>query len=149
MKLKCYKFITFYKFSVTELFKVSTKLVNHEVIRKPDYLVFAFENGLDIKDERYLKSSTWSLGGMGHGWDGSSYTISAEEPCEFTELDDMLEEICPTITYLHYKKMFSKCVTMDTQSSSDYYSSTEEAFYKCDIKELYDILTEFGYIESL
>lgn len=39
--------------------------------------------------------------------------------------------------------------TMDSQSSSDYYSNTQEGFYKCDIKELYDILTELGYIESL
>lgn len=134
---------------IEDIFNIPTKLNNHEIVRKPDYLVFASEKGLRVEDEKYLKSSTWSLGGTGHSWNGDTYNISAEEPSEFTELDDLLEMLCPAITYLHYKKMFSRCVTMDSQSSSDYYSNTQEGFYRCDVEKLYEILTEFGYIESL
>lgn len=122
----------------------------HHVEKKPKYIVMAVENGLqnkDIKYGKFLCSSTWSLGGEGYSWDGEPRYISPEEPCEFVELDELLENICPTITFLHYKKIMRECVSFKDRDSSDYYSNTREAFYACDLEKLYGLLIELDYIK--
>lgn len=121
---------------------VIIKLVEHQVVKMPEYKKFALENNITLKNDRYLKSCTWCLGGSGHSWDGHTYSISAEEPCEFTEFDDILMKLCPNITYLQYKKVRSACVTCETERCDDYYSETEDGFYLCDMKVLFDMLKE-------
>ena len=125
-------------------------LHTHSVIRKPQSIVDALEHGVDISDivdDMYIESDSWSLGGEGRTWMGETYYIDAEKPCDFEKFDGLLEEICPSITFLHYKKLFSNCVEVCERDNSDYYSSCKEAYYRCDLTKLFDMLREMGYLE--
>ena len=129
-------------------FGIPTKVEIHSVIRKPDYIVVCNEAGLNrIKNDKYLISSSWSLGGTGWGWDGKEYPLSAEEPCNFDEFDSLLEYICPNLTFLQYKKLYSKCVDMQERTISDYYSRGNEGYYVCDLEKLFEMLKEIGLVE--
>lgn len=122
----------------------------HSVKRKPRYVSMAVENGLDdarIKKGKFFESCSWSLGGEGRSWNGEPYYISPEAPCEFVELDNLLESIAPSLTFMHYKKLFRRCVTLEERDSSDYYSQSQEAYYLCNLEELYTFLEEHGYIQ--
>ena len=48
------------------------------------------------------------------------------------------------ITFLQYKKLYANCVTVEERSSSDYYSNTREAFHRCDLEKLYNMLNDMG-----
>lgn len=130
---------------IEKRFGIKTKLELHSIARKPDYRIFVEENDIkSVHDSKYLDSSTWSLGGEAWGWDGGKHTISPDEPCNFDEFDELIEKICPTITFLQYKKLYKNCVRMEERDNSDYYSSTREAYWRCDLKELWDMLDEMG-----
>ncbi len=128
---------------IEEKFGIPTKLKTHIVERKPAYLIMAGENGIrDIHDNKYFYSQSWSLGGMGHSWTGESYPISGSEPCDFDEFDNFLEQICPTITFLQYKKIYKNCVEIEEFDDSDYYSRCTSVRHVCDLEKLYNMLTE-------
>ena len=129
---------------VERLFGIKTLKEVHEVIRKPDYEVMANEAGVVLVDGKYLQSATWSLGGTTRSWGGDIYPIDAETPPDFVELDNLLETICPAITFLQYKKLYRACVTVEDRDASDYYSDCREAFYCCDMEKLYEMLFEMG-----
>lgn len=135
--------------AIEEKFGIKTKLELHDVVRAPAYQVMAAENGIDrVEDGKYLESQTWCLGGVGHSWaSDSEYHISAENPANFDEFDELLERICPQITYLQYKKIYSKCVTMEDRAGGDYYTSCREGFWRCDLKKLYEMFKEVGLYE--
>ena len=78
-------------------------LEEYKVMRKPVYLVMANKHGImdsQIESGRYLCSSSWCLGGTSRSWTGETWPISAEEPCDFDELDSLLEYICPSLTFV-------------------------------------------------
>ena len=130
---------------IEQKFGIKTKLELHSVVRKPEYQVFVEENDVqNIKDSKYLESDTWSLGGESWGWDGSKHPVSAETPCNFDAFDELLEKICPTITFLQYKKLYNKCVTMEEKVDSDYYSRVNIGYYRCDLEKLWAMLNEMG-----
>ena len=133
---------------IESIFDIPTKLKTHVVERKPAYLIMAGENGIrDIHNCKYFYSQSWSLGGVGHSWTGESYPISGSEPCDFDEFDGFLEKICPTITFLQYKKIYKACVEVEEFDDSDYYSRCTSARYVCDLEKLYNMLTDMGLYE--
>ena len=126
-------------------FGIKTKLELHSIARKPEYRIMVEENDIkSVKTDKYLDSSTWCLGGEAWGWEGGKHYIDAEQPCNFDEFDELLEKICPTIAFLQYKKLYANCVRIEERSNSDYYSNTREAFYRCDLEKLYDMLETMG-----
>lgn len=127
---------------IEEKFGIKTKLETHSVAYKPAYLIMGEENDVKIHDNKYLDSSTWCLGGEAWGWDGGMHYIGSESPCNFDEFDELIEKICPTITFLQYKKLYANCVNVEERSNSDYYSNTREAFYRCDLEKLYNMLND-------
>ena len=130
---------------IQERFCIKTKLELHTIVRKPEYRVFVEENDIQsVYDDKYLHSCRWSLGGECWGWDGSRHPLSADEPCNFDEFDELLEKICPTITFLQYKKLYKNCVTLEERDNSDYYSRCTEAYWRCDLEKLWDMLEEMG-----
>lgn len=120
----------------------------HNVVRKSDYDIFRDTNNLGRADALY--SSSWSLGGTyGDCWSDNLYSISPEEPVPFREFDNLLEKICPNISFLQYKKLERECVSIKQYGESDYYGGYEvRADYVCDLKKLYDLLNEMGCINS-
>lgn len=90
-----------------------------------------------------LTSTGYSLGGTCRDIMGEvSHIIEAEPMGTFDELDNLLERVCPTMTFLQYKKMFKELVSIEDRDAGDYYSDCREAYYEIDLSELYSWLNE-------
>lgn len=129
--------------------KFGVAVTRMTVERKPEWKVFADKN--DLGDDLCFRSSSWSLGGTwGDCW-GNEGTCDAEPaPTSFREFDELMEKVCPQITFMQYKKAYSESVTTETDSDSDYYGgSTRSAYFRCDIKRLYESLTELGLTKEI
>lgn len=126
-----------------------TKCITHYVQLKPGWERYIKPFVHIGKDEK-LRSCKWCTGGTyGSCWSDVLSPASAEEPYEFTELDNLLEKICPTITFLQYKKIQQKCVSTEESREGDYYGgATYHLNWVCDLKELYNLLEEFGYLKD-
>ena len=103
-----------------------------------------------VSDDKKLRSSRWCTGGAyGSCWSNSLSPVSADEPLEFEELDNLLEEIAPNVTFLHYKKIRSQCVKTEESYERDYYGGgCSYLNWVCDLEKLYDLLEQQGYIEE-
>lgn len=124
--------------------KYKIGVTRKEVVRKADYRLWAALQGLGDQDT--LESSTWCLGGTWGDYNGHTGTVSpSPQPLNFEEFDKLLEEICPNITFLQYKKLYGNCVEIRESSESSYYGGTTNyARYVCDLKKLYDGLKTLG-----
>jgi hypothetical protein len=123
-------------------------LVTNNVIRKSNWKLFADKYSIPHTDG-IVKSDTWSLGGTsGNCWDSTLHNVSGEAPLtSFVEFDTLLETVCPSITFLQYKKIYNNCVTTDTSSESDYYGgSTSSAFYQYEVEKLYNELSDLNLV---
>lgn len=90
-------------------------------------------------------SITWSLGGQSGGscWSSGDthYTIPGETEPEFNQLDEILDIVCPTITFLKYKQLNRECVKVVEHTSSDYYGNyTNYASKYITLDDLYSYL---------
>ena len=101
-------------------------------------------------NDQELRSDTWCLGGTwGNCWGDEGQVSADEQPTDFKEFDDLLMEICPNITLLQYKKLYRATVSIETEVERDYYGgSTENAYYKCNLKDLYNMMVEMGLINE-
>lgn len=139
------------------LIKEATKVkkiqvITHEIIKKPLWKRKSDDLGLYIEDGHYLCSSSWSLGGTyGNCWNDYLCPVSADEqPTDFSEFDHLLEEICPSISFLQYKAIYKECIDIQTINEGDYYGGcVTYAFYRCDLIKLFNLLEEKELIESL
>lgn len=124
-------------------------------IEKEEHKVIAY----DVEDsflynysknhDGFLESNSWTLGGTWCAYDGRSGSVEAEKQPDFEELDHILENICPQITFLQYKHIMKECVTIEEEWERDYYGgSTTKAFYRCDLKQLYKYLKENNLIKQ-
>lgn len=95
------------------------------------------------KEKGKLVSNSWCGGGTwGDCW-GHAGAVAGETPVEFTQLDSLLEELHPDITFLQYKQLLSRCVTTDEYYEHDYYGgSTSNYRYVCDLEKLGEYLEE-------
>jgi hypothetical protein len=130
--------------AIENKFGVKTKLELHSVIRAPEYKVMIAENSLTNIEEKYMDSQTWCLGGKAYSWRGEESVLYAEDPLNFDEFDELLERICPNLTFLQYKKLYAKCVSKEMRSSRDYYTDAREGYWRCDLEKLYEMLDEMG-----
>lgn len=95
----------------------------------------------------------WSTGGISGGscWDTSNpepYT-SNDPPKDLGILDAILENMCPTISFLQYKVLYNTLVKYDTYSVGEYYgNSTDYANKQIDLRALFDYLVEKQFIQS-
>jgi hypothetical protein len=114
-------------------------VVEHEVFEKSSYdKVF-----VNVGSKGVLQSQRWSTGGSWADCWGNEGSIEGEPPKEFEELDNLLGKICPSITFLQYKKVRAACVETETYSSPDYYGGCEHfAYWACDLKKLHNMLVE-------
>jgi hypothetical protein len=89
-----------------------------------------------------LCSNSWSGGGSsGNCYNDSIDVYLADPQPEFLEFDLLLEKICPTITFLQYKRIAKKCCSVKTKSESDYYGGDwSNKHHRCDLNLLYQEL---------
>ena len=122
-------------------------IVHHKVKLKEDWYCY-FRTYLSFEKDGMLRSPTWVTGGIyGNCYDNHMEVVSAEDPLEFDAFDNLLEEICPTITFLHYKKLRQYCVSIEDTREDDYYGGyTLKNNWVCDLQKMYERLSELGYI---
>lgn len=148
--------ITKENFVENRIKNITNKRVSVNVNKKEIYMDTNWDNYfLPVIESNYYKrgncifSEPWSLGGdWGDCW-GNSGTISPDpQPKSFKEFDDLLLKVCPTISFLQYKVLYDKCVSIEEYSESDYYGGCEHfAKFKLDVKACYDWLLENNLIE--
>ncbi|MDI6975952.1 hypothetical protein [Serratia sp. Se-RSBMAAmG] len=85
----------------------------------------------------------WVSGGVVRGWTGTESRIPAEaEPLhDPEEWIDVLEVICPDITFLQYKRLESRGLWDEyTDSKNDYYECEEYKIKRLNTQNLLDAL---------
>jgi hypothetical protein len=126
----------------------SVKVELHKVERKPDWKVFYDEVlqklHIYMDDNGEVRSESWCLGGTWADCWGNGGNVSSDSPPEgFSELDRILEAVCPGITFIQYRRLWSECVYDDQFGDSDYYGgSTTYAVYKFRVSSLYQALVD-------
>ena len=67
-----------------------------------------------------MKSEEWSLGGTTRNWNGNAVELMKEEIPDFVEFDELIERVCPNISFIQYKNVYRKCVSQKTRTDDDY-----------------------------
>lgn len=133
--------------------------INFEIEEKEVYIMSKYEGIFkklrnDYWSEKLGKdvmvSENWGTGGTWYDCWGNGGKIGPDKvPESFKEFDDLLAKYCPDVTFLRYKSIYNNCVTVEEDYESDYYGGTEYFnLYCCDLKKLYEMLTEFGYLKD-
>lgn len=110
----------------------------------------------DVTRETWLTSEKVSTGGVSGGscWDNGengdphrAYTNSYEEP-EVPHFDEMMEAICPTITFLTYKRILKEAdIQRKEETENEYYGNHTNYVYKTvQLGKLYDALVTCGVL---
>lgn len=121
---------------------VSHQVKNHTVIRATLYNKF-FQTRGTIKNPDIMKSEEWSLGGTCGDCYGLPLDIFSDSTPDFVEFDNLIEQVCPNISFIQYKNIRRSCITQKTRTEYDYYGGSEErAWWECDLKRLYELLKE-------
>ena len=119
---------------------------NHTVVRATVYDKF-FQSYGSTSEPDIMKSEEWTLGGTTRDWNGNTVEFLKEQTPDFVEFDELIEQVCPNISFIQYKNVYRKCVTQKTRTEHDYYGGSEErAWWECDMKTLYKTLLEKGLI---
>ena len=122
-----------------------TDVVRHDVMLKPDWYLFC-KSGVDFGRNGKLRSERWSVGGEYGSCYGGKHMTDGEEPCEFTELDNLFDKKCPELKYRDYREIKKRCISTEETTQSEYYGGyTNYMNWVCDLKKMYEILKEFGY----
>jgi len=94
----------------------------------------------------FFISVDWTTGGMSGGdcWGHKATSfVSDEQPEELTDLDKILESVCPDISFLQYKNISRAVVENFSYTNNEYYGNvTNHAGKECDLKKLYNTLIE-------
>jgi hypothetical protein len=126
------------------------KIIKHEVVKKPEWKVFYDEYMkpmyLTLEDDCYVKSEGWCLGGSWADCWGNSGSVSGEvQPTGFSAIDQVLEKVCPNISFLQYKNIMNEILETEDYTDGDYYGGTTyHARYMINVERLYQKLKEKG-----
>jgi hypothetical protein len=109
-------------------------------------------NDTRAPDSEYL-AQHWTAGGASGGncWNDAepeSEPVSPDAPpSSFTDFDSALELICPSLTFLQYKRLEAKVVQSDSVTHYEYYGNYEIYAYRIVmLKKLFEELVAMGLI---
>jgi len=91
----------------------------------------------------YEKWCTGGITGGGYSDQSNYYAQQGEQEPDFIELDNLLTEICPNITYLQYKKLIAGLIELQSWTEDEYYGNSST--YSCKIinlRKLFEKLLE-------
>lgn len=126
---------------------VKDRVTRKRIVRKPYAEVWICEN-VSCSDGNILRSDAWCLGGTwGSCW-GDKGTVSPEaQPTAFKAFDELLEKLCPNISFMQYKSIYNETVKIVEDGYGDYYGGyRNNAHFECDLVKLYEMLSERGLI---
>ena len=137
--------VDYIKEKLSEYNVVIQEVVEKKVKLKPDWELYFRKVG--VRDG-VICSQEWCTGGAyGNCWDNSMSSINPDEPCDFDELDNLLMEICPNVTFLQYKKIKKNCVSIAERYERQYYGGgIHYSHWECDLSKLYASLKELNII---
>lgn len=138
--------------SLAEIQGVKVSIQTHKTVMKSSWEVFRDEiaSKHSHSDQNgKVTSESWCLGGDWRDCWGGGGTVSGEAAVSsFSAFDDIINEICPHISFMSYKKIWAECVDTDESYDRDYYGgSTKNAFYYFKISDLYNVLVREGLYE--
>jgi len=117
-------------------------LVEHEVERKPEYVVFFKDRNIST-EEIVIKSEAWKVSGNRRNCWGEDHQVETESPVEFTEYDEIVNKVWPGITHMEYKRMFDYCVQTESNYEMDYYGGCiYYQYYSVDLRILHYYINE-------
>lgn len=92
----------------------------------------------------------WRTGGLSGGncWgDKPSYAVDADPVPDMDLLDEFLEEVCPNLSFMSYKRILRNVVEQDSRTSYEYYGNyTNYGIKKVYFLKLYDALKSEGLL---
>lgn len=120
---------------------------HHTIQLKPNWERY-FRGRIYVWEDGKIRSQKWCTGGAyGSCWHDKLSPVTPDPQPEFEELDDLLADLCPNVTFLQYKKIMRECVTIEESSESDYYGGgCTYSRYVCDMKTLYQTLENLHLI---
>lgn len=104
-----------------------------------------------IQDRNWIESYDWTTGGDDGGscWDTGdrrSSPVTGEREPEFTQLNDLLEQVAPAITFLQFRKI-EAIIEQDSWTNHEYYGNYYcKAKKKVSVEALYNLLKGMGYV---
>ena len=114
----------------------------------PNYDGFKKVSNLDNLYECYLYIR-WNTGGISGGscWDDGTedrhYHTTGEHEPNFDSLYQLLELVCPKITFIQYNILMSKVLEVDSYTDYEYYgNSTNYCIKTVNLGKMYDIMSE-------
>lgn len=122
------------------------KIINKEVVLKPDYVVVAEKNNINGLIGDYLFSDSWVISGTTRSYDDNwkpvYHSISGgDEPSDFETLYSFIEALKPDLTALQLRYIQKNLIEYEEYEDNDYYSSITYGRYKVDIKKLMSYLS--------
>lgn len=139
--------------------KAEFNICKHVVTRKPAYKEWFGKCGINMSEDydKYtqkfkkvdrLYSDSWSKGGEICSYDGASCSVDADNPCEFTQLYDLLLSIDENIPFRIVRKILDEIVHIEECKYGDYYGGQQtDARYYVSLEELYEYLEEYHKTE--
>lgn len=126
--------------------EIPVEVVHHTVKKKTMYEAVLLPKSSNNRPGK-LVSERWTTGGNWKDCWGGESIIHPEGAKDFIELDELLGQICPNITFLQYKKLEKSCVSIEYDYENDYYGGRQNyAMWVCDLKSLYETLSEMNLI---
>lgn len=129
-----------------EEFYALVKKLGLDICYPREYRRFGSAKESPKTPENAILEITWRTGGV---TGGSCYGSVADVPVEgdpepdFTELDNLLEAICPQVTFLQYKRICSECIKTDSRTENEYYGNSNIYGVKTvNLRQLYDVLCD-------
>lgn len=114
---------------------------------------YSWENIKTTSCDPYLYIE-WTTGGISGGscWDEgesrhSAWTSDDPEP-EFEDLNKILENICPALSFMQYNALLKKVIVCSSYTESEYYgNSTNHSTKTVNLKTLFEELSNLGVIK--
>lgn len=130
------------------------EIKRHNVVVKQEYVRYFQERNLFLEEpetptigddaSRYLISKRWCLGGSAGNYLGHTSYVSAEDTPQFEELYELLEHVCPELTFINGMKIMKELVEVCYDEEGDYYGGrVTYARYKISYEALYEMLKSF------
>jgi hypothetical protein len=118
---------------------------------EPTYTSIRKQEKVDL--ENHFLYVQWSAGGISGGscWDegeqDNHYRTAGEPEPQFDDIDEVLTELCPDLSFLQYKKLMAKVVKQGIYTVNEYYGNSSDYGYKVvNLQELFDALVEMGLL---
>jgi hypothetical protein len=130
---------------------IKFSIERHDVVKAEAYQLFAAKYELTLNEDGEYKAESWCTGGTWNDcWDNSGTVPSDSTPEGISVLDDLLEKVCPSVTFLQYKKIMNQCAYVEDFSEGDYYGGTTyHNRYVLRISALYNYLVEANLIDEI